>query len=238
MNKKLSKNHFPAHKKFYLSRFVYSRFLTTWLILLCTFIYLPIVATEFQTINVGPKDAGRLNDIIKKAPARSKIVFRKGTYHFTKPIRITSKSHLNLQAQEGVYFILDNLHLSVLRIGSSDNIKLSGFHIRHRKPVSKEEYCYGQVITISRSHDLELTNLELNGSGTVGVHIYSGSSITIKDSWFHHNSIAGIWMLSFVDNIVIQNNRFDNNPVHIKTRRSGSHEWKKYATLDGNTFDD
>jgi len=190
-----------------------------------------------KTIYIYPNQVEHLNELIKTAPPASKIFFKPGVYKLSDGIDIDDKHNLQLVASGDVYFVLQVLYGPVIWITDSDNISLEGFHAKHRRPRNKGESCVGAVIFIHDSHDIMLKNLELNGSGTEGVLIDSSISVSITDSYIHSNTVAGISIEDFADNIFINNNRFENNPVHFTSNYLRDDEWDRYLKIENNTFD-
>ena len=190
-----------------------------------------------KIINITPQMSNQLTQILENAKPYQSFHFQRGDYLIKKGLTIHHKSFLKLEAEKDVFIILDNMQDAVLWILNSDNIDISGFHIRHRMPVSKKEVCVGSVVFIHASHDIILNHLELNGSGTEGVFLYNSMSVMIKNSWIHNNTKTGIFFNKFVDHIFIENNTFENNPLNISGNLYEKNEWKKYVHLKNNKFD-
>lgn len=208
-----------------------------WMILFLL-IFVPASSKRGEpTIFIDPSMTSQINEIIKKAKPGSTIRFQKGIYKTRNAIYISKKSDLTISANPGVYFILNDIEGAVFSIINSDHIILKGFHAKHRQAARPGEVCSGIVIGIHRSHDIELRDLELNGSGTVGVYISNSVSVFVRDSHIHSNTVSGMTLASFLDHIVVENNHFENNPVDFKVFSLERDQWSKYITLKNNRFD-
>lgn len=188
-------------------------------------------------ITVNPKQGDEIIKIINGLSAHESVLFKKGTYYISGPIQIQNKSFIKLRGEEGVFLILNNINSSVMEINQSDNVEITGLHIRHRRPISPHEVCNGAVVYVQNSHDIYFSHLELNGSGTKGMVIDFSTSISLISSWIHDNSVAGVELNNFVDNIRLENNRFENNPEHLASNFLKDSEWNRYVKMKNNYYD-
>ena len=189
------------------------------------------------TIIIKPEMVEKINPMIAAASSNQTFLFTKGTYILKKGLLIQNKSYLKFRAEKDTFLILNDMDSSVFQISESDNIEISGFHAKHRNPLMPNETCNGAVIYVVSSHDITLLDLELNGSGMEGVTISSSTSVFIRNSWIHHNSVAGILLERFADHIFIENNKFEHNPIHTKSTFLEDTEWNKYIHFKNNKYD-
>ena len=176
--------------------------------------------------------SSKLNEVIKDMRPGTTLQFAPGVYQLEATIKIEKKSGIIIEG-DGAELVLNKNDSVVFWISNSDNIVLRGFIARHEIPIKPGERCMAGVIYIGGSHDISLENLELNGSGTHGLQIQSSASVTLKDSWLHHNSVAALGIYRAVDNISIENNRADNNPQWLETNLS-EEELTRFVVFQGN----
>ncbi len=161
--------------------------------------------------------SGEVNGIIQKMKPGEKLVFRAGSYRFERTIGIREKSSIVIEGQGKVEIILDKKDSVVFYITGSDNTEIRNISARHETPIQPGVFCTAGVVLINTSHDILLEKLELNGSGTHGVEIFRATSVTVRDSYLHHNSVAAIGLYRPLDHIQIQNIKADHNPEFIET---------------------
>jgi len=168
-----------------------------------------------EEIRITPRDVLKINEIIEKMKKKDTLMFSSGIYNLEKPVYIKGKNFIELRAEKDVFIVLkENLEIFILN--NSHNVVISGIHAKHVMPY-ESKYCTSGVMIIYNSHDILVSNVELNGSGIVGILIQNSASITVTNSHLHDNSKSAIEFKGNVDNIVIQNNKIDNNPVFIQS---------------------
>ncbi|MES0491586.1 MAG: right-handed parallel beta-helix repeat-containing protein [Leptospirales bacterium] len=155
--------------------------------------------------------------IVQKMKPGDTLYFQPGLYKIKETISIREKSEITIAGQKGSEVVLDKKDAVVFYISRSDNIVIRGMKARHEEPIHPGEFCTAGVLIISYSHDILVENMELNGSGTHGVEIASSTSVTVRKSYLHHNSVAALGLYNPVDNILIQNIKADNNPKFVDT---------------------
>ena len=201
-------------------------------------ILLPAVFTSAfaETFHVKPDMADQINSIIQNAKPYDTIYFDSGKYMLNQTIYIQKKYFLAFIADEKSEFILKDEKSVVFAVYNSDNILLKNIKARHIKPIYLGQYCSGAVVSIFSSHDIEIINTELNGSGTIGVDIANSLSVRISASYLHHNTVAAISLDGFVDGIIIENNRIVNNPKFLETMLTKD-QLEKYTVFENNKFE-
>lgn len=190
------------------------------------FIFFTVSNVSAKTILIKPGvNSKEINEHIEKMIAGDTLLFQQGVYHLKKTIVIRKKSGITIDSKGKVELILDRKDSVVFYIHDSNNIVIHGLKARHERPIRPGEFCIAGVVFISGSHDILLENLELNGSGTHGVEIISSASVTVKNSYLHHNSVAAIGLYKSVGNILIENTRANDNPKFLDTNISNLDPW-------------
>ncbi|MES0491874.1 MAG: right-handed parallel beta-helix repeat-containing protein [Leptospirales bacterium] len=203
-----------------------------------TFAFLPFLMTlapSGKIISINPDQTEQINSIIKKAEAGDTIHFTAGKYITKTSISIRNKKNLKIVGEDGTEFILNDMHDVVFFIYESDNISVKNIKARHAIPRQPGGKCSGGVIAVFYSHDIEIINSELNGSGTLGVDIGYSSNVRIVGSYLHHNTVAGVALRGIIDGIIIENNHIVNNPKAIDTDLT-KEQLEKYVVMRNNNF--
>ena len=199
-------------------------------------IFAAIPSAFAGTFHIKPNMTDQINLMIENANPGDTIYFDSGKYMLSHTIFIHKKHSLTLIAGENSEFILKDKKTIVFLISSSDNILLKNIKARHIKPIYPGQYCSGEVVSVYESHDVEIINAELNGSGTIGVDITNSLNIRISDSYLHHNTVAAISLTGLTDGIIIENNRIINNPKFLETKLTKD-QLEKYVVFKNNTFE-
>lgn len=182
--------------------------------------------------------AEEIQKIVNEITKPTQLHFSQGIFKLARTIELKGKSFISIVGDgfENTEIILADKDATVFSISSSDNILIQRLHARHERPIQPGEFCTAAVISIWHSHDINLNHLDLDGSGTVGVSIYSSQSIRVTDSALHNNSVSGISIRGDIDDIKILRNRFYSNPESISLGKEAG-ELRNFIVISENNFD-
>jgi hypothetical protein len=165
-----------------------------------------------SSIYISPSQASELSKLFEKLNQNDVIVLKEGTYFIDNIIRIRRKSNIIIKGEGKVRIIGTNEDMDIMMITDSKNIQISNVNMKHAKP--PKGGCFGDVLHVGNSGNILLSNLELNGSGEIGLSIYDSYNVILENSQIHSNTIAAFHFVfnTMADGNVIRNNRIFNNP--------------------------
>jgi parallel beta-helix repeat protein len=175
--------------------------------------------------------AGNSFEAIQKALNKAKsgdtIYIRPGIYKSTRPLEISGKKNITITSKGIAKLINTDTISHVITIDASSHVTLKNIHATH---IPAAEGCAGDVILITRSKNIKISNCDINGCGVVGIEALNSKNVTVTNNVIHNNSYVGICLI-WSNNAVIKNNRIINN----KRRRVEFHN-SKSITLEANVF--
>ena len=166
-------------------------------------------AAELKVGGPGKTAYRTLQDAVKAAKTGDIIVLEEGLYMSPGMISIKGKEKLTIMGKGKVELICSDPDAHVVELEDCKNIILRNIKSRH-DPVQKNVICGGNVFSIKTSQDISVEGCELNGCGAVGIRSYQSKGIVVKDSFIHHNSNVGIWLISS-ENVEITQTKIANN---------------------------
>lgn len=120
----------------------------------------------------------RLNLFIKEDSEKVKLNYDLG-------LQLNNFRNLKIRgAYERTSLFVKEEEEIVLTISNSSNIVLENLNLYHKV----SGYCYGQVLEIEYSENIEIYNCGLNGSGRIGLEVITSNNIKIEDSEIFNNS--------------------------------------------------
>lgn len=102
--------------------------------------------------------------------------------------------------------IVDNTQQNLLTFHKSKQIEIYNVKIFHL-PTG---YCRGEVFIFIDSEDIKVKNCELNGSGSVGLHLNNTTKVLVENFQIYNNSRNAV-VLNNSNEILINESRFYNN---------------------------
>lgn len=99
---------------------------------------------------------------------------------------------------------------NVISLFSCSDITITGSELTHEAPSDSSYYCDGCVLNLLDCEQILISECSLNGSGTVGMDVFSSSDVEIIRNHIHHNSVHAI-SITNSDEIVITENTIEHN---------------------------
>jgi parallel beta-helix repeat protein len=174
-------------------------------------LYIPAGLTA-ETYIVYPYSQETIQDVIDKTGSFDDIIIKEGIYTISESLSISGKSGLTVMAEGEVWILSIDIYMNVIDITDSEEIMISNIKARHKEPLEEYE-CQGSVLYIENSRDISIFGCELNGSGAVGINLYSSDNIFISGCYIHQNSwtalnISDCGNITIYENTIVDNGTF------------------------------
>ncbi|BEP29632.1 right-handed parallel beta-helix repeat-containing protein [Helicovermis profundi] len=106
-------------------------------------------------------------------------------------------------------FLINPRYSNVLTFKDVDNLKISNITMGHTEDKGE---CSGGVLYFDYSDNVELNNLNLFGSGTIGITFEDSENFKIDKTVIHDNSYSGV-VIKNSNKIEFTNSKFENNTI-------------------------
>ena len=165
--------------------------------------------------NAGYRVTTSVQQALDISDAGNTIFICKGQY---QSFHILEKVQLNIIGNDETYIVAENVDDDIVQIVSSRNIKIKWLTTYHNEG-GVNSVCYGFCFFICQSDEIEISNCQILGCGSVGVTVCGSQDVFIHDNCIHDCSYCGVqihawdtcgdWETS--DQIEILDNYFYNN---------------------------
>ena len=161
-----------------------------------------------------------LSAVFDSAKSGQEIILPPGKVYINYPLMIYDKSNIKIRGQN-TELIQKNSGLSILSIHQSTNIEITDIKAYHEPSVTLTDgKCDGTVLAIAMSKNIFLKNLELNGSGRIGLDLNYSKNIWVEDAKIHSNSMYGVriggYALEDIANVTIVNSHIYKNAKNFE----------------------
>jgi polygalacturonase len=172
-------------------------------------VQIPYVAAKDHHVKVGDN----LQATIDHAEAGDRILIGEGEHHVEGNdhtgvgLLINGKKSLTLEGQGKAVIVAKEGWVKILTIMSSEDITVKGLHLTHDV---ERGYCFGSVVEISRSENVQILDSVLDGSGTQAVVVKDADGVTITKGEATRNT-EGVFDISNSRNVRIDKVRIAKN---------------------------
>lgn len=152
------------------------------------------------------KAGDNLQSVIDQAGDGDRILVGEGR-HYVKGddttgtgLLINGKKSLTLEGKGKPVIIAKTGWVKILTIMSSENITVRGLHLVHDV---ERGYCFGSVLEVLKSRDVQITGSVLNGSGTQALVVKNADGVTVTESSATRNT-EGVFDIANSNNVRIE----------------------------------
>lgn len=148
-----------------------------------------------------------LNETIANAPEGSVITIESNIYFYQDAIEVIGKTNIMIVGEKNPAIVITDIWDNVITVRDSQNVIIADIQAAHEEKSS----CSGDVIFITNSEYIAVSNCFLAGCGIIGVNMESSESVQVADSILFDNSFYGIRADSDCKNVLINGNVFLSN---------------------------